>query len=38
MDKKTVKETSNILIKLNPKKLEDKKIRRIKVTLEYFLK
>lgn len=38
MDKKTVKETSNVIVKLDPKKLENKNIRRIKVTLEYYLK
>lgn len=38
MENKSEEKRSNIIVKLDPKKFEGKQIRRIKVTLEYFLK
>ncbi len=38
MENKTTKKEANLVVRLDPKKLENKEIRRIKVTLEYFLK
>lgn len=37
-NKEIIKKETNINIKLDPKKFEDKNVKKVKVTIEYLLK